>query len=379
MQELADQPLIKKYCLGFQKVRTHDKPNAKCRMKVKQWWQDRYPAEVEGSDPKSLDEIGRGRQCYLKIGDFSFDAVRYALTDFDFRVARALPKVVHSHANAIRFEGGLLNGSRVPFSPHLNCLIGIQGSGKSSVLECLRYTLNIPFGEKAQGRDYKEALVSYVLKSGGKVVVEATDRHGTRYEVRRILGHAPDVYVEGKLRPGISVRETIITKPMYFGQKDLSAAGKEFGRDLVEKLVGDSLKAVRQKIASARQELQTAAENLISVQDEAQEKQTRDVELADIKYRLEQFDKHGVKTKLERQVEFSNDATFCDDVEAIVEEWENALTAAVEDAEDNLKDVALPESRANAAFFKKYALKIDALRKTVSDAKWAAAGSVDTA
>jgi chromosome segregation protein len=101
MQELADQPLIKKYCLGFQKVRTHDKPNAKCRMKVKQWWQGRYPAEVEGSDPKSLDEIGRGRQCYLKIGDFSFDAIRYALTDFDFRVARALPKVVHSHAHTL--------------------------------------------------------------------------------------------------------------------------------------------------------------------------------------------------------------------------------------------------------------------------------------
>jgi hypothetical protein len=54
------------------------------------------------------------------------------------------------------------------------------GSGKSSVLECLRYTLeclrytlNIPFGEKAQDRDYKDALVPYVLKSGGKVVVEA--------------------------------------------------------------------------------------------------------------------------------------------------------------------------------------------------------------
>jgi hypothetical protein len=58
---------------------------------------------------------------------------------------------------------------------------------------------------------------------------------------------------------------------------------------------------------------------------------------------------------------------------------ERTHRAAVEDAEDNLKDVALPESRANAAFFKKYALKIDALRKTVSDAKWAAAGSVDTA
>jgi hypothetical protein len=52
------------------------------------------------------------------------------------------------------------------------------------------------------------------------VVVEATDRHGTRYEISRIWNHEPDVYIDGKLRPGVSIRETIITKPLYFGQKD---------------------------------------------------------------------------------------------------------------------------------------------------------------
>ena len=82
------------------------------------------------------------------------------------------------------------------------------------------------FGDKAQDKEYKEGLIPYVLKSGGKVVVEATDRHGTRYEVRRIYGHAPDVYVAGELQPGVSIRETIINRPLYFGQKDLAAAGK---------------------------------------------------------------------------------------------------------------------------------------------------------
>jgi hypothetical protein len=82
MQELAQHPLIQKYCLGFQKVRTHDKPDAKCRVKVQQWWGNHYPAEVEGSDPKKLDEIGRGEACYLQIGDLSFSAVKCALTDF---------------------------------------------------------------------------------------------------------------------------------------------------------------------------------------------------------------------------------------------------------------------------------------------------------
>lgn len=190
LQDLAEQPLVQKYCLGFQKVRTHDKPNAKCRTKVKQWWA-KYPAEVEGSDPKNVEEIGRGQKSHLKIGDFTFDAVKFALTDFPFRVATEPPNVAHSYVSAIRFEGELMNGIRVPFSPHMNCLIGIQGSGKSSVLECLRYALDIPFGEKSQDKDYKTALLPYVLKSGGKVIIEATDRHGAEYEVQRIWNHTP--------------------------------------------------------------------------------------------------------------------------------------------------------------------------------------------
>jgi hypothetical protein len=121
MSELAAQPLIQKYALGFQKVRTHDKADAVCRTKVQGWWGNQYPAEVEGSDPKVVEEIGKGQKSYIKVGDLGFDAVKFALTDHSFRVAREAPAVEHSHIDAIRFEGGLLDGKRVTFSPHLNC------------------------------------------------------------------------------------------------------------------------------------------------------------------------------------------------------------------------------------------------------------------
>lgn len=62
LTDLSKEPLIKKYCIGFQKVRTHDK-GAKCRVKVQSWWEN-YPAELEGSDAKALDEVGRGQQTF---------------------------------------------------------------------------------------------------------------------------------------------------------------------------------------------------------------------------------------------------------------------------------------------------------------------------
>lgn len=369
MTELAAQPLIQKYTLGFQKVRTHDKADTVCRTKVQSWWGGQYPAEVEGSDPKALEQIGRGQKSYIKVGDLGFDAVKFALTDYGFRCSREVPTVEHSHIDAIRFEGGLLDGKRVTFSPHLNCLIGIQGSGKSSILESLRYALDIPFGEKAQDQDYKKGLLPFVLKSGGKIVVEATDRHGTRFEIRRLLGHAHEVYVDGVLRPGVSIRETIIAKPLYFGQKDLAAAGKGFGHDLVEKLMGDSLKDVRQKIVERRDKLEQAIKDLQSIHSDVEEKEALEDELMDVEFRLEQFKKYGVKEKLDKQLAFSRDLSFCEGVDDIATGWQESLDGVVTETEEELAALEKHKSDYNTEFFKRYEKEIEELKKSVGDAR----------
>lgn len=373
MGELAAEPLIQKYALGFQKVRTHDKVDAVCRTKVKGWWGNHYPAEVEGSDAKAIAEIGKGEKVFLKLGDLGFDAVKFALTDHTFRVSTAVPAVGHSHINAIRFEGGLLDGKRVTFSPHLNCLIGIQGSGKSSILESVRYALDIQFGEKAQDKEYKDKLLPHVLKSGGKVIVEATDRHGGCFEVSRIWGHSPDVYVDGALRPGVSIKETIVAKPLYFGQKDLSAAGKGFGHDLVEKLMGDSLKAVRQEIEERVDNLKTSIDSFNSVRSDAEDKQALEGELKDVVFNLEQFEKHGIKDKLEKQLAYSEDLTYCLGIDDTAEGWRKRIDDAVAHAEEDFKLIEAHASDHNADFFTRYSAKLEELKGTVGTAKALAA------
>jgi chromosome segregation protein len=179
LMELSQNPLVQKYCLGFQKVRTHDKPDAKCRVKVQGWW-ERYPAEVEGSDPKKLEEIGRGKQSvFLKLGDYSFDAMKYALTDYQFRVSTEAATVGHSHIDTISFEGGLLDGATVLFSPNLNCLIGIRGSGKSAILEALRYALDNPLGSRRRTRITRMPLCHFCSRAVAKLLSKpqiATER-----------------------------------------------------------------------------------------------------------------------------------------------------------------------------------------------------------
>ena len=369
LQELAKNPLVREHCLGFQKVRTHDKPDGKCRVKVQQWW-PAYPAELEGSDPKKIEEIGKGQHVYIKIGDPGFDAVKFALKDFGFRVVASAPAIGHSYIRSIHFEGGLLNGQKVAFSPHLNCIIGIRGSGKSSVIESLRYALGIDLIGKVDDHEYKKELVPYVLKSGGKVIVEAVDRHGEVFEIRRIIGHASsDVYLGGELRLGIAIRETVVARPVYFGQKDLSATGKTFGNDLVEKLVGDTLKQIREREAAQRAALVDAVSAFTSSQSEAEEKDDKEGKLQDVEFRLEQLDKHGVREKLDKQVTFGNELAYCEEAEAKAASWIESLNACADQAADDFAGIPPAESKHNVEFFKRYQTRLDELKATAADGK----------
>ncbi|WP_147463843.1 AAA family ATPase, partial [Pseudomonas syringae group genomosp. 3] len=73
-----------------------------------------------------------------KLGELSFGAVKFALGDPAARVAMEPQKHKASHIRSIHFDGGILDGQTLHFSSELNALIGIRGSGKSSLLEAVR-------------------------------------------------------------------------------------------------------------------------------------------------------------------------------------------------------------------------------------------------
>ena len=112
ISDLGANEFFRQRTLGFQKVRTHDgagkgKP---CRVLVKQWLNGWYPAEVEGSDPKAIDEIGKGKANFVKLGELSFEAVKFALFDCERRVRSESPGPRQAVLlRKVRFDGGALN------------------------------------------------------------------------------------------------------------------------------------------------------------------------------------------------------------------------------------------------------------------------------
>jgi len=354
LQEMGKDDFFRRRTLAFQKVRTHDVPDRKCRVKVQGWLGSWYPAEVEGSDPKSIDQIGRGKACYLKIGYFTFEAVKYALLDHEHRLADKPQKYTHSHIQSVFFDGGVLDGKTVNLSPELNTLIGIRGSGKSSILEAVRYALDIPFGEKALDKEYKSRLVDHVLGSGGKVTVQAVDRRGQQYEIRRINREMPDVYIDGVLQPGISIREIIIHKPIYFGQKDLSATGEGFEKDLVEKLVGEKLAGIRSRIDAQRQKVAELVERLKKLAAIEDKKKEYEDKKRDAEFRLKFYKEHGVEERLQKQVDFDTDSRKCSQIVSFVRGYLDELESFITQHEDDLSNQRIYTSKQNKEFFEEF-------------------------
>lgn len=102
IQELGRNDLFRGRTAAFQKVRTLD-----LKQKVQGWLDGWYPAEVEGSDPKAIAEVGRGDKTFIKIGAFTFEAVQFSLKPGADRIASNEPRrEPHSWVRSIRFEGG---------------------------------------------------------------------------------------------------------------------------------------------------------------------------------------------------------------------------------------------------------------------------------
>lgn len=379
LAELGQNEFFRRRTLGFQKVRTYNKLQEKhkpCRTKTQQHLGDWYPAELEGCDAKCIEDIGQGKACYLKLGELTFEAVKFALSDPATRVAMEPPKHQASHIRSIHFDGGILDGQTLHFSPELNTLIGIRGSGKSSILEAVRYALDIPRGEKSQDTKYKDELIRHTLGSGGKVTLTAFDVYGQEFTISRIFREAPNVYLDGKLQPGVSIRETVLRSPIYFGQKDLSSTGEGFETDLVEKLVGEQLRGLRDEIDTQRQRVREIAQRWLKLSNTTEQKRDYETQLNDANFRLAKFAEHGVADKLQKRLGFQQDAMALNRMKERAASFLIALGQLIAEHEDELRNATSYVSKQNPDFFVVYYAEfsklvalIDQLKKIEEEAR----------
>lgn len=336
-----DSELFRQTVLGFQRVE-----EGGGWRNLKQWLGDDWqPAKVEGSDCKSLETVGRAhveageeKRTWIKLSDFTFAAVKLALLMKDYRIAERPPDQTSTSLLSVTWTGanGLLDGKTMRLNPDLNNIIGIRGSGKSSVIESLRDVLDLRL-KKAVDEDYKRGLVERTLGSGGKVAAEVRTRDGVQYRIERILGESARIFRDGQVIPCLKVDGVLTAR--YFGQKDLAKFGeREFQRELIERFTGGAgaeagrelLLAIEQRFVQIRQG-----------KTKSSRKEEVEAKLAQVGEALAQFAKLGLEEKLKAQIALDKDVAqarrnvelaqgLTEDIAALLDDHQRGIAIAKE-------------------------------------------------
>ncbi|MHA1215545.1 MAG: TrlF family AAA-like ATPase [Candidatus Hodarchaeales archaeon] len=276
-------------------------------------------AIIENSDPKSIDDIGtkkrngKIRTTYIKLSDFTLDALKLALHDPEVRVKLyETPKMLHSRITKITINGTtFLKDINLSLNPELNTLIGGRGVGKSAIIESVRYCLDLPiYSENSQKNDF----VSAVVGSGGEVSVEIDKYYGqkkTSYKVKRIIGKEPEVYDEKNEELHLSPTEIFEKEknPIIIGQKELYVISQDekFLLQLSDQFIGDKIKTKQKEFEDLKIKLDENGKKILESERKLAKRDEYDQQLKSIESKIKDYEKLGVVKKLEKYTQILED------------------------------------------------------------------------
>lgn len=120
--------------------------------------------------------------------------------------------------------GGFLDGANFNFSSGLNCLIGARGAGKTTVIELIRFALDILPNQDSsqQERRRVETLIQRNLANGRvKVTIETKD--GLAYVVSRCVGEEPIVRAADGRPMGVTLKAGGLFRADVYSQNEVES------------------------------------------------------------------------------------------------------------------------------------------------------------
>jgi len=239
--------------------------------------------------------------CWVKMTEPSLEGLRQAFLDPVSRIRLASDPVPEAHAEfvALAWQGGFLDGRAVSFNENLNVLIGGRGTGKSTVVESLRYVLGLePLGEDAK-KAY-DGIVRHVLKSGTRIVLSVRVHHPARreYVIERTVPNAPVVKDDaGHMLPYKPA--DVIPRAQVFGQHEISELtknGEKLTRLLDRFIASDDAARVskdekRQRLEESRKKVAAAAAELTRLDEKL-------AALPKLEETLKRFQEAGLEEKM---------------------------------------------------------------------------------
>lgn len=225
----------------------------------------------------------------------------------------------------LEVEGGFLNGLDLTFADGLNVLIGARGSGKTSVIEVLRYCLGVrAVTDSAQRRATEQAL--WVLGDGCATLTIEID--GVERVLRRGVNQEPETEVPGR---GL----------LFVSQQEIEAIGLDAGsrRRILDGFASSGDSEARSQEPATR--VETVARHLHQQRSELDDVIEQLGQLAEVPAELAQAEKEqaGTKTDSAELGKLQKDASVVSDAIGELAELTDSYATAATRTEDWRQDI----------------------------------------
>lgn len=166
-------------------------------------------AFINPSDCHRIDDLEKNCS-WIKMSQRGLLGVKQIIYEPELRVAHSLilttkkvefpvsmiinqepTNCTHDYIIGIAINGGMLDQENIKFSPNLNCIIGRNYSGKSALIDCLRFGLNV-FPEMSEVNSIEDPYFRFsnrirgILEDGSQVKIFISSK-GCIYCISRLL------------------------------------------------------------------------------------------------------------------------------------------------------------------------------------------------
>src|SRR5262247_1202674 len=187
----------------------------------------------------------------------------------------------------IEISGGFLPGLSVNIPRGLTCIIGARGSGKSTLVEAVRFAL---CGISAAPKHCAD-LIQANLAGGALVTITALADGSNRYTIKRALKQNPVLLTsDGRAINSVDLdRGTFLPLDAYSSLEIEAIADEVLGekrRNLLDELRSEQMRTIQLSLGESTRALEANADRIRTAQRTIQDLTEQIEELGDVRARL---------------------------------------------------------------------------------------------
>lgn len=251
---------------------------------------DRKMPCIQGSDAHRPEDIGL-RSTLVKMQHVSINGLVQAFNDPSMRISfpSLRKESQYPYIKSIKVDKGFLIDQVIEFNPNFNCLLGGAGSGKSTIIEFLRFAFD-QTSEIDEVRNDCLGKLRDLAGAGSTVHVTFVSRNGEEYLLSRTFNDYDNpisIRTRKSIAPlDVDMKSLFPVHAYSQGEALIISRDRRAQLELIDKHLDVSLNEYQREIREAYSQLESQVEGLVRLDSIIRDRASFEKELATCNTRI---------------------------------------------------------------------------------------------